>query len=165
MKRIILITGGQRSGKSSYAEQMALSWSANPVYMATARVWDDEFRQRVERHQASRGMQWTNIEEEKTLSRHDVVASRHGGTVRGRGNRESGHEEERQPHIRRDRRGRRGDDVALFQGQARDDRAREGRGRGQLADISLLSTSSFVLISRMTHSYFIIENRNGFISS
>lgn len=73
MKRIILITGGQRSGKSSYAEQMALSWSANPVYMATARVWDDEFRQRVERHQASRGMQWTNIEEEKTLSRHDVT--------------------------------------------------------------------------------------------
>ena len=40
MKRIVLITGGQRSGKSSYAEQMALSWSANPVYMATARVWD-----------------------------------------------------------------------------------------------------------------------------
>ena len=73
MKRIVLITGGQRSGKSSYAEQMALSWSANPVYMATARVWDDEFRQRVERHQASRGMQWTNIEEEKTLSRHDVT--------------------------------------------------------------------------------------------
>ena len=54
MKRIILITGGQRSGKSSYAEQMALSWSDHPIYMATARVWDDEFRQRVERHQASR---------------------------------------------------------------------------------------------------------------
>lgn len=40
--------------------------------MATARVWDDEFRQRVARHQAARGPQWTNIEEEKALSRHDL---------------------------------------------------------------------------------------------
>ena len=72
MKRIILITGGQRSGKSRYAEQLALSLSDNPVYMATARIWDDEFRQRVERHKASRGLQWTNIEEDKRLSRHDM---------------------------------------------------------------------------------------------
>ena len=40
--------------------------------MATARVWDDEFRQRVARHQAARGPQWTNIEEEKALSRHNL---------------------------------------------------------------------------------------------
>lgn len=72
-RRIILITGGQRSGKSGYAEQLALSLSPTPVYMATAHVWDDEFRQRVERHQARRGQQWTNIEEERTLSRHDVA--------------------------------------------------------------------------------------------
>ena len=72
MTRIIMITGGQRSGKSLYAEQLALQLSKNPVYMATARVWDDEFRQRVERHQARRGPEWTNIEEEWQLSRHDV---------------------------------------------------------------------------------------------
>lgn len=72
MAHITLITGGQRSGKSSYAERVALSLSARPVYMATARVWDDEFRQRVARHQAARGPQWTNIEEEKALSRHDL---------------------------------------------------------------------------------------------
>ena len=36
MKRIILITGGQRSGKSSYAEKLALSLSSNPIYMATS---------------------------------------------------------------------------------------------------------------------------------
>lgn len=70
MKRIILITGGQRSGKSSFAEQKALSLSSHQVYMATARVWDDEFRLRVERHQKNRGPQWTNIEEEKDLSKH-----------------------------------------------------------------------------------------------
>lgn len=70
MKRIILITGGSRSGKSTFAEQLALSMSDAPVYLATARIWDEEFRERVRRHQERRGPQWTNIEEEKQLSRH-----------------------------------------------------------------------------------------------
>ena len=70
MKKIILITGGQRSGKSRYAEQLALSLSPSPVYMATAHIWDEEFRARVRRHQERRGPNWTNIEEEKHLSRH-----------------------------------------------------------------------------------------------
>ena len=72
MKRIILITGGERSGKSVYAEQLALRLSEQPVYMATARIWDEEFRQRVRIHRERRGAQWTNIEEEKYLSRHDL---------------------------------------------------------------------------------------------
>ncbi len=69
---ICLITGGQRSGKSQYAETLALQLSPHPVYLATAHIWDDEFRQRVVRHQQRRGPEWTNIEEEKHLSRHDV---------------------------------------------------------------------------------------------
>lgn len=73
MKRIILITGGQRSGKSQYAEQLALSLSDQPVYVATAHIWDEEFRQRVKKHQERRGPQWTNIEEERTLSRHQLT--------------------------------------------------------------------------------------------
>ena len=72
MSKIILITGGQRSGKSSYAEQLALEMSDHPVYVATARVCDEEFADRVARHQARRGPQWTNIEEERHLSRHDL---------------------------------------------------------------------------------------------
>ena len=72
MKRIILITGGIRSGKSAYAEKLALSLAPNPVYIATAHVWDEEFRQRVIRHQQARGPEWTNIEEEKYLSKHLV---------------------------------------------------------------------------------------------
>lgn len=72
MKRIILITGGQRSGKSAYAERRALALSPNPVYMATAHIWDDDFALRVRRHQERRGPEWTNIEEERQLSRHDV---------------------------------------------------------------------------------------------
>ena len=73
MRRIILITGGQRSGKSQQAEQLALSLSPNPVYVATAHIWDEEFRERVRRHQERRGPQWTNIEEERNLSRHDLT--------------------------------------------------------------------------------------------
>ena len=73
MKRIILITGGQRSGKSRHAEELALSLAEHPVYVATAHVWDEEFRERVRRHQERRGPQWTNIEEEKYLSRHDLT--------------------------------------------------------------------------------------------
>ena len=79
MKKIILITGGARSGKSRYAERIALSLSKNPVYVATAHVWDDEFRERVKKHQERRGPEWTNIEEEMLLSRHDLT-----GWARGR---------------------------------------------------------------------------------
>ena len=68
-----MITGGQRSGKSKKAEELAMSLSDNPVYVATAHIWDEEFRERVKRHQERRGPQWTNIEEEKFLSRHDLT--------------------------------------------------------------------------------------------
>jgi len=73
MRKIILITGGQRSGKSQQAEKLALEMSDNPIYLATAHIWDEEFRQRVINHQQRRGPQWTNIEEEKELSRHNVA--------------------------------------------------------------------------------------------
>lgn len=69
---IHLITGGQRSGKSEFAEKLILDKTSNPVYMATSRIWDDNHRKRIEAHKARRGPQWTNIEEEKFLSQHDV---------------------------------------------------------------------------------------------
>ena len=73
MKKVILITGGARSGKSRYAEELALSLSTHPVYVATAHVWDEEFCERVKKHQERRGPEWTNIEEEKQLSKHDLT--------------------------------------------------------------------------------------------
>lgn len=66
-KKITFITGGQRSGKSSYAQSMALQLSNKPVYVATSAVWDDEHRLRIERHKADRGSEWTNIEKETAL--------------------------------------------------------------------------------------------------
>ncbi|OCW93014.1 adenosylcobinamide kinase/adenosylcobinamide phosphate guanyltransferase [Macellibacteroides sp. HH-ZS] len=72
-QKVIVITGGQRSGKSSYAQKLALSLSSNPVYLATSRVWDEEHRARIVRHQADRGPEWTNLEEEKFLSKHNLA--------------------------------------------------------------------------------------------
>src|SRR5690554_7810685 len=66
---VTFISGGQRSGKSSYAQQLAEASSKQPVYLATARHWDEDFSQRIERHQRDRGPQWTTVEEEKHLGR------------------------------------------------------------------------------------------------
>jgi len=69
---IYYITGGVRSGKSSYAQQLALSLSNNPVYLATARKWDADFEQRIKRHQQDRDERWQNIEEERFPSKLDL---------------------------------------------------------------------------------------------
>lgn len=72
MAEITLITGGQRSGKSSYAQQQALELSDNPVYLATSRIWDADFEQRIDRHKSDRGPQWSNLEEEKNIHQVDI---------------------------------------------------------------------------------------------
>jgi len=64
MAKITFITGGQRSGKSRYAQELAEKKSDEPVYLATAHIWDADFEQRVRRHQSDRGEMWTTIEEE-----------------------------------------------------------------------------------------------------
>ncbi len=66
-----LITGGARSGKSRYAQQLAGQLTDAPVYVATASVdrSDAEFDQRIRRHQQERGAEWTNYEEPRYASR------------------------------------------------------------------------------------------------
>lgn len=64
---IYFITGGVRSGKSNFAQKMALSLSQEPVYIATATIGDEDFKQRVKRHQNERGQEWTNFEAYKHL--------------------------------------------------------------------------------------------------
>ncbi len=68
MNQTTLITGGQRSGKSSYAQTMAESLSNQPVYLATARHWDEDFTQRIKRHQADRDNRWQTVETDRYLS-------------------------------------------------------------------------------------------------
>lgn len=59
---LIYVTGGVRSGKSAYAQQLALERSTAPVYIATAKIWDADFKERVKRHQDDRGPEWTTFE-------------------------------------------------------------------------------------------------------
>ena len=66
--RVILVTGGQRSGKSEFAEKMALSLSSTPVYLATAMITDDEMQKRVEIHKKRREKNWKNLEEPLLIS-------------------------------------------------------------------------------------------------
>lgn len=72
MRKIIFITGGQRSGKSSYAQSLAEQISEKPIYLATARHWDADFEKRIQRHQADRGERWETLEEETRLSEHQL---------------------------------------------------------------------------------------------
>jgi len=64
------ITGGERSGKSSYAQNLATSLSDNPKYIATSRIWDGDHQKRIDRHVDDRDERWTSVEEEKEVSKH-----------------------------------------------------------------------------------------------
>lgn len=66
--RLVLIIGGARSGKSSFAEQLAASSERPVAFIATATADDDEMRERIARHRASRPRQWHTLEEPLDLS-------------------------------------------------------------------------------------------------
>ena len=57
-----LLIGGARSGKSSYAEELAKSIGGNIVFVATAEAGDDEMKTRILRHQQARPPEWGLIE-------------------------------------------------------------------------------------------------------
>ncbi|MBC3886851.1 bifunctional adenosylcobinamide kinase/adenosylcobinamide-phosphate guanylyltransferase [Acetobacterium paludosum] len=60
---LIFITGGARSGKSSYAEHLAKELSKPVVYIATAIAFDDGMKDRIAKHQAQRPENWGTIEQ------------------------------------------------------------------------------------------------------
>lgn len=69
MAKIILITGGARSGKSSYALELAESISPKRLFVATCPTIDSEMSDRVERHKLERsGRGWATIEREIDLT-------------------------------------------------------------------------------------------------
>jgi len=68
-RKIILVTGGARSGKSVFAENCTAPWQGKRAYIATAHVTDEEMAQRVKLHQERRiAGGWFNIEEEYDLA-------------------------------------------------------------------------------------------------
>jgi adenosylcobinamide kinase/adenosylcobinamide-phosphate guanylyltransferase len=60
---IVLIGGGARSGKSSYAVARARAAGTRLVYVATAQPLDDEMQGRIRRHRAHRGGDFVTVEE------------------------------------------------------------------------------------------------------
>lgn len=60
--RIVLCTGGARSGKSEFAERLVLSLPGQKGYVATGQAFDDEMKDRIAKHRARRGVQWQNFE-------------------------------------------------------------------------------------------------------
>ena len=60
--QIILCSGGARSGKSEFAEQLALSLTGRKTYVATGQAFDEEMVDRIKKHQERRGKIWNNFE-------------------------------------------------------------------------------------------------------
>ena len=68
MKEILFVTGGCRSGKSSFALDYANRHFIKKVYLATSLALDDEMKARIKRHQEQRGSDWITVEEAKKVS-------------------------------------------------------------------------------------------------
>ncbi len=67
LPKITLVLGGQRSGKSQYAEQM-IEAVGGGLYLATAQAFDGEMKDRIKIHQDRRGDQWQTHEEPINLA-------------------------------------------------------------------------------------------------
>lgn len=80
MGKSILITGGARSGKSAFAERTTLALGRPAIYVATAEPRDDEMKDRISRHQARRGPEWTTLAEPLALC--EVLKSSDGEAPR-----------------------------------------------------------------------------------
>lgn len=67
-EKITLVLGGARSGKSTFAQQLAQKIGNKILYLATAQVFDDEMARRVATHQASRPADWDTLEASRNLT-------------------------------------------------------------------------------------------------
>ncbi|WP_018247678.1 bifunctional adenosylcobinamide kinase/adenosylcobinamide-phosphate guanylyltransferase [Orenia marismortui] len=69
MSQLILVLGGARSGKSSFAEEIVTKLGGKDVtYIATSESRDQEMVDRIEKHRKSRPQEWTTIEEVKSIA-------------------------------------------------------------------------------------------------
>jgi len=71
MAKLILVTGGARSGKSAYAQSLYKD-EKDVVYIATSKTSDEEMRERIRFHQMTRPKEWETIE--RTYNLHEAVS-------------------------------------------------------------------------------------------
>lgn len=64
---LILVTGGIKSGKSAYAQQLGEEVTGNRAFIATALALDEEMRERIRKHQADRRDKWETFEEPRDI--------------------------------------------------------------------------------------------------
>ncbi len=64
---IILVTGGARSGKSTYAEKLAKEFGKDVLYVATSIPFDDEMKLRIKKHREQRPANWGTVEAYKDM--------------------------------------------------------------------------------------------------
>lgn len=80
-KRLILLLGGARSGKSHYAETWAREHGREVLFVATAQTFDEETQTRIQRHQSERPAHWYTLENpvktgahiQRTVIPHDTL--------------------------------------------------------------------------------------------
>ncbi len=61
-RKIILLLGGARSGKSTFAQELACQMSNKVLFVATGEAFDDEMRARIEEHKKNRPKSWRTLE-------------------------------------------------------------------------------------------------------
>jgi len=79
--RHVLVLGGARSGKTGFAERLAMRAGSKPAYLATAAALDGEMRERIRTHQQQRSGRFATVEEPVELpgailraaQQHDVI--------------------------------------------------------------------------------------------
>ncbi|KLO22302.1 bifunctional adenosylcobinamide kinase/adenosylcobinamide-phosphate guanylyltransferase [Marinitoga sp. 1155] len=67
MAKIIMVTGGARSGKSTFAQKIAKKFGNNILYIATAIPFDDGMRDRIKKHKNARPKDWKTLEQFKNF--------------------------------------------------------------------------------------------------
>lgn len=78
MSKIILVTGGARSGKSSFAEQLCRSQENSTAYIATSIPFDEEMKDRVQKHKEMRPDSWETYEAyQKVYAKVSEIAAKH----------------------------------------------------------------------------------------
>ncbi|WP_334175605.1 bifunctional adenosylcobinamide kinase/adenosylcobinamide-phosphate guanylyltransferase [Pseudoxanthobacter sp.] len=78
---VVLVTGGARSGKSAFAEELSRRSGRERVYLATAEAGDDEMARRIARHRADRGAGWHTVEAPLALAQAIAAEARPGRVV------------------------------------------------------------------------------------
>ena len=68
MSKVTLITGGARSGKSTFAEDLAMKLGEKILYVATAKPIDEEMKDRIKKHRERRPEIWDTLEQYRGLA-------------------------------------------------------------------------------------------------